>query len=180
MALKPTIYKADFNLVDMDNNCFETLKLTLAQHPSETLERMMVRLLVFGLNYHPDLAFTKGLSTQDEPDLWQISPDGRIERWIELGQASPERIRKGVSRAEQIALYAYGSEADVWWPKHQLAFAELPKLNVFRFDHNQVKQLRAFVNRTMELTLTITDGELYLTGEGQELTLQVETLLVRD
>jgi len=177
MALKPTIYKADLHLVDMDNNRFETLKLTLAQHPSETVQRMMVRVLVYGLNYHPDLAFTKGLSTQDEPDLWQQSPDGRIEHWIELGQASPDRIRKGISRAEAISLYAYGSEADVWWPKHQSAFEALPKLKVYRFDNTQVSKLDAFVNRTMELTLTITDGELYLTGEGEELTLNVEPLL---
>ena len=177
MALKPTIYKADLNLVDMDNNRFETLKLTLAQHPSETQQRMMVRVLAYALNYHGDLSFTKGLSSQDEPDLWQISPDGRIEHWIELGQASPDRIRKGISRAEQISLYAYGSEADIWWPKHQDAFAALPKLKVYRFDHNQVSKLDAFVNRTMELTVTITDGEIYLTGEGEELTLQVEPLL---
>jgi len=177
MALKPTIYKTDLNLVDMDNNRFETLKLTLAQHPSETPKRMMVRLMVFALNYHQDLSFTKGLSTQDEPDLWQISPDGRVEHWIELGQASPDRIRKGVSRAEKISLYAYGSEADVWWPKHKAAFEALPKLNVYRFDSQQADRLEAFVNRSMELTLTITDGELYLTGEGEELTLTVEPLL---
>lgn len=177
MALKPTIYKADFNLVDLDNNRFETLKLTLAQHPSETLNRMMVRVLVYAMNYHQDLSFTKGLSSQDEPEIWQISPDGRVEHWIELGQASPERIRKGVSRAEQISLYAYGSEVDVWWPKHQAAFAALPKLRVFSFNSRQVDKLDSFVARTMELTLTITDGELYLTGQGEELTLQVEPLL---
>lgn len=177
MALKPTIYKVELNLSDMDRHIYETLKLTLAQHPSETTMRMMVRLMVYGLNYHPELSFTKGLSTQDEPDLWQCGLDGTIDHWIELGQASADRVRKGVSRAERLSLYAYGREADVWWPKVSDALSDMPKLSVYRFDPSQVEALDRFVQRNMALSLSITDGELYLAADEVEpLSLTVESL----
>jgi len=106
MALKPTIYKVELDLVDTDRHVYENLKLTMALHPSENFERMMVRLLAYGINYHRDLEFTRGLSATEEADIWQQSPDGSIEHWIEVGQASPDRIRKAVSRAPLISLYA--------------------------------------------------------------------------
>lgn len=124
MALKPTIYKVDLQLVDMNREVYTSEKLTLAQHPSETLERMMVRLVVYGLNYHEQLQFCKGLSTAEEADLWQVALNGQIEHWLEVGQATPERIRKGVSRAAKVSLYAYGREANIWWinmPKRLLS-----------------------------------------------------------
>ena len=114
MALKPTIYKATLNLVDMNRDIYVTEKLTLALHPSETQTRMMVRLLSYALNYHPDLEFSKGLSATDEPDLWLKRGDGTVESWIEVGQASPERLRKAVSKSDQVRLYAYGDEVDIW------------------------------------------------------------------
>lgn len=177
MALKPTIYKVELNLSDMDRHVYETVKLTLAQHPSETLERMMVRLMVLGINYHRDLTFTKGLSSTDEPELWQCDPNGTISHWIELGQASVDRLRKGVSRAQKLSLYAYGREANVWWPKSESQLKGLPKLNIYQFEWAQVSELPRFVTRTMALSLTISDGELYLASDNAEpLSLTVKTL----
>ncbi|MBY4675804.1 YaeQ family protein [Marinobacterium arenosum] len=176
MALKPTIYKIDLNLADMDRHVYETLRLTVAQHPSETLQRMMVRVLVYALNYDAELSFTKGLSSQDEPDLWHCTADGRIAQWIELGQATPERMRKAISRAEQVLLYAYGSETDIWWQKNRQSLGSLPKLSVKRFDWLQVEQLDRFVSRTMALSISISDGELYLSGDADPLSLTLESL----
>ncbi|MEM5528521.1 YaeQ family protein [Gammaproteobacteria bacterium AS21] len=162
MALKPTLYKVDLQLVDTDRDVYENCKFTLTQHPSETQTRMMVRLMVFGLNYHPNLKFTKGLSSQDEPDIWQVSDNLEIDRWIEVGQASPERMRKGISRSRDVCLYAYGSDADVWWQKNSEAYTALPKMSVYQFDHQQLASLTQLAQRKMALTLTISSGELFI------------------
>lgn len=176
MALKPTIYKVDLSLVDMDRNNYQQCKLTIAQHPSETLERMMVRLLVYGLNQDQDLAFSRGISATDEPDLWLIKPDGVVDHWIELGQASTDRIRKGVSRAPRVSLYAYGSETDIWWEKNQNGLKALPKLSIFRFYWDEVQATIPMVSRNMKLTLTISDGELFLTDDEHQACLRVHPL----
>ncbi len=102
MALKPTIYKAQIELADSDRNCFESLSLTLAKHPSETLERMVVRLLAYCLSCTRGLEFTKGISTADEPDLWVHSDSGEIQNWIEVGQPETPRLRKACGRARQV------------------------------------------------------------------------------
>ncbi|MBR9868844.1 MAG: YaeQ family protein [Oceanospirillales bacterium] len=176
MALKPTIYKVELQLSDTDRHCYETCNLTLAQHPSETLQRMMVRVLVYGINYHQDLGFTRGLSSTDEPELWQVGPDGVVEHWIELGQASPERLRKAVSRAPKISLYAYGREVDTWWDKQGKAITDLPKVKAWRFHDSDVARLEDFVSRTMQLSLTISDGELFLSDNTNHLSLRVSAL----
>ncbi|MBE9398580.1 YaeQ family protein [Pontibacterium sp. N1Y112] len=176
MALKPTIYKVDLNLVDMDRNNYQQCKLTLALHPSETPERMMVRLLVYGLNQDQDLVFSRGISATDEPDLWIIRPDGSVDHWIELGQASTDRIRKGISRAPEVTLYAYGSETDIWWEKNKESLQALPKLSIYRFNWDEVEQLAAMVNRNMELTLTISDGDLFLADDQHQVSLTVRQL----
>lgn len=175
MALKPTIYKATLNLVDMNRDVYVTEKLTLVLHPSETAVRMMVRLLAYALNYDQDLSFTKGLSTADEPDLWITRPDSSVERWIEVGQASPERLRKGVSRADQVKLYAYGSEVDIWWSKHRDAMNTLPKTEVFSFSAEEVEPLGAICDRNMEVTITISEQQLFIATGDQ----QFEVLLSR-
>ncbi len=175
MALKPTIYKATLNLVDMNRDVYATEKLTLALHPSETAVRMMVRVLAYALNYDQDLSFTKGLSTAEEPDLWITRPDNSVDCWIEVGQASPERLRKGVSRADKVRLYAYGSEVDIWWGKHRDAMNALPKTEVFSFVADQVDPLGHLCERNMELTITISEEQLFIASGDQ----QFEVLLKR-
>ncbi|MFT5707882.1 MAG: hypothetical protein ACI9ES_002184 [Oceanospirillaceae bacterium] len=177
MALKPTLYKIDLQLVDTDRDVYDSCKFTLTQHPSETQIRMMVRLMVYALNYHGDLQFTKGLSSQDEPDIWQISPSLQVEKWIEVGQASPERMRKGISRSPKVVLYAYGSETAVWWQKSASAFSALPHIEVFAFDHKQVAKLVDLVERKMQITISISAGELYINAGEKELTLNLTKLL---
>ena len=115
MALKPTIFKFDIALADMDRDRYESLSLTVAQHPSETLERMLVRVLARCLFHEEALTFTRGLSENDEPDLWQKRLDGRIERWIEVGEPSMERLKKASRLAEEVVVIAFNTRTDVWW-----------------------------------------------------------------
>lgn len=176
MALKPTIYKTTLNLVDINRDIYVTEKLTLALHPSETQTRMMVRLLSYALNYHPDLEFSKGLSATDEPDLWLKRGDGTVESWIEMGQASPERLRKAVSKSDLVRLYAYGDEVDIWWAKHSEALTALPKCEIFRFHAAEVEALSCVCQRNMELTITISEDQLYLVAEDKQLEVSLNRL----
>lgn len=163
MALPSSLYKTQIALSDVDRGIYEDLAMTVALHPSETVERMMVRILVFCLTYTPELTFTKGLSTNEEPDLWEISLDNRIQHWIEVGQPDPARTRKGVSRGERVSVYAYG-RSDVWWQKHADDFRALPKVSVFCFDAEETQALVAMDQRQLKLEVTISDGLLYVTS----------------
>src|ERR1035437_9883578 len=116
MALKSTIFKAELQVSDMDRNYYQNHLLTIARHPSETDERMMVRVLAFALYAHEAMIFGKGLSADDEPDIWQKDMTGAIERWIDVGLPDEKRIRKACGRAEQVVIVSYGGRAaDLWW-----------------------------------------------------------------
>ncbi|MGY8869865.1 MAG: YaeQ family protein [Pseudomonadales bacterium] len=177
MAHKPTIYKVELQLVDMNRDIYTSCKLTLALHPSETQERMMIRLMAFGLNFHDDLQFSRGLSATDEPDVWECSLDGQVNHWIEVGQATPERIRKAVSRSPKVSLYAFGREADIWWSRAQGSFKDLPRVAVWQFNAEQSSKLPDLLERTVSITMTITDNEIYLNKDEQQLTLGFVRLL---
>jgi uncharacterized protein YaeQ len=162
MALKPTIYKAQVELADSDRNCFESLSLTLARHPSETLERMVVRLLAYCLNCTRGLEFTKGLSTAEEPDLWVHSDSGEIENWIEVGQPEPPRLRKACGRSRQVTVYAFARSAPTWWNLNSEAIDTLPHLQVWQFDWGEVLAAARLIERTVQLNTSIVGGTIYL------------------
>jgi uncharacterized protein YaeQ len=162
MALKPTIYKAQVELADSDRNHFESLSLTLARHPSETLERMAVRLLAYCLNTQRGLEFCKGLSTAEEPDLWRQSDGGEIEQWIEVGQLEEPRLRKASGKAKQVLVYAFGKSADTWWKLNGEAIDALPRVSVWQFGWENVQAVAALLERTMQLNVSIVGGVLYL------------------
>lgn len=167
MALKPTIYKAKIELADSDRNCFESLSLTLAQHPSETLERMAARLLAYCLNHIQGLSFTKGLSTADEPDLWQLSDSGEIEHWIEMGQPEEPRLRRACGKAKRVSVYAFGKSTDVWWRKWQDELNLLDTLQVLRFNWEEIVALAKLLDRTVQLSVSVVGGTIYVdNGSG--------------
>lgn len=173
MALKPTIYKATVNLSDIDRHYYDELQLTLAQHPSETVERMMVRLLAYclqaGADTEAELSFTKGLSTSEEPDLWCRSLDNQILHWIEVGQPEPERLKKGANQARQVSVYAFGKSAATWWQLNREAISALPKVTVYQFDWADIQALSQLVTRTMALMVSITENTLYISAGEQTL-----------
>ncbi|BBH15374.1 YaeQ family protein [Chromobacterium haemolyticum] len=167
MALSATIYKANLAVSDMDRGYYASHQLTLAQHPSETVERMMLRLVAFALNASETLQFSRGLSADDEPELWQKSYADDIELWVELGEPDEKRLKKACSRAEQVVLYSYGGRAsEVWWLQIENKLSRLDKLSVFRVEPATLAELVAICQRSMQLSATIQDGQLWLADES--------------
>jgi len=166
MALKPTIYKAQVELADSDRNRYEQLNLTLARHPSETLERLAARLLAYCFNAGRGLEFTRGLSTADEPDLWQHSDSGEIDHWIEVGQPEEPRLRKACGRARQVSVYAFGRSSDTWWKLNGAAIGALPHCRVWQLRWPEVLAVAALMDRSMNLSVSIVGGVLYLDNGG--------------
>ncbi len=173
MALKATILKANIELADMDRNYYDSLQLTIAQHPSETEQRMMVRLLAFILNAHQDLQFGKGVSDEDEAAIWQINYSDEIALWIELGQLDEKRLKKASNRAKQVKLYCYGSSAATWWSQNESALSKYNRLTIEQFEQSTCDALVKLVSRNMEFQCSIQDGQLWLTSGDN--TLLVET-----
>ncbi|HIO92927.1 MAG TPA: YaeQ family protein [Leucothrix mucor] len=163
MAISATIYKADINIADMDRHYYQSHEFTIAQHPSETELRMMIRLCAFILNAHEQLSFTKGLSSDDEPDLWQKSLTDEIELWIDLGQPEEKRIRKACGRAKQVIIYTYNKRsANIWWQQQAPKLARFKNLKVIHLDADNIENL---VQKSMSLQANIQDTELYLSND---------------
>ncbi|MEH6593184.1 MAG: YaeQ family protein [Halioglobus sp.] len=177
MALKPTIYKAQIALADSDRNCFEELSLTLAKHPSETLERLAVRLLAYCLNSDRGLDFTKGISTADEPDLWQHSDSGEILHWIELGQPEEPRLRKACGRAKQVTVYTFGKSADTWWKLNRDSISALPRVTVWQIAWDDAVATANMLDRTMQLNVSVVGGTLYVDNGSKSASLEPLCLL---
>lgn len=168
MATKATIFKVDLQIADMDRNYYQTHALTIARHPSETDERMMVRILAFARHAHEALSFSKGLSADDEPDLWQKDLTGAIELWIDLGQPDEKRIRRACGRAQQVFIYTYsGHSAELWWQKQREALQRLNNLTVVDVPAATVQALAALAQRTMQLQCTIQDGEVWIADDAR-------------
>jgi uncharacterized protein YaeQ len=171
MALKATIYKAELQIADMDRNYYQEHGLTLARHPSETDERMMVRLLAFALHASEALTFTKGLFDTDEPDLWQKDLTGAIQLWIEVGQPDEKRLMKACGRAEKVIVYSYSATSHIWYKAIANKLERAKNLTVINIPAEASAQLQQLATRNMQLQCTIQDGQVWLTDS-------VETVLV--
>ncbi len=170
MALKSTIYKADLQISNMDSNYYAAHSLTLAKHPSETDERLMVRLIAFALFASDSLAFGKGLSDDEEPDLWQKDLTGAIELWIEVGLPDERVLRKASGRSNQVALLMYGGRsADIWWDQNSKALLKLDNLTVINLP--ETVELTNAATRNMNISCTIQDNEMLVTHDIGSFTL---------
>ncbi len=167
MALKPTIYKLRIDLSDLDRNYYDTLNLTLAKHPSETLERMMARVLAFCINAQEYLVFTKGISVAEEPDIWARTLDDKIALWIDVGEPAVDRIKKASRIASAVKIYSFNSKSDVWWEKDQQNFKQL-KVSVFQFPWASIQALATLVQRTMDFSMTISGDSAYVAAAAGE------------
>lgn len=162
MALKSTIFKADLQVADLDRGHFADYALTIARHPSETDERMMVRLLAFAMYAAPDLAFGKGLSTEDDPALAATDLTGELRLAIEVGLPDEERLRKLARRARAAVLVAYGGRAaDIWWQQNAPLLGRLANLQVWRVAAGESAALGGLAERTMRLACTLQEGTIY-------------------
>jgi len=161
VAIKPTIYKFRISLSDLNRNYYDTLNLTVALHPSETTERMMVRVLAYCVNAQEQLSFTKGLSEAAQPDIWVRSYDEKITLWIDVGEPSIERIKKSCHLAETVKIYCFNSKADVWWKQSQGKISQL-KASVIKFDWPEIQHLASLVERTMDMSVSISGDSAYV------------------
>ncbi len=163
MALKATVFKAALQLSDLDRNHFADYALTIAQHPSETNERLMIRLLAFALYASQDLRFGKGLSSDDEAAVWEIDPTGAIKLWIEVGLPDETRIKKAAGRADEVILLMYGGRsADQWWKQNAEPLQRYKNLKVLLLTEGDSEKLTRLADRNMKLSWTIQEGTVYL------------------
>ena len=169
MALKATIHKAALEIVDMDRDYYATHRLTLACHPSETGERLMVRLLAFALNAHERLEFGKGISDSDEPDIWQKDLAGAIELWIELGHPDERVLAKAIGRCPRVIVYTYSARPELWWDPIKHRFEGERRLSVLNVSCRSAKELAVLADVTMNLQCSIQDGEVWFRDDhGRE------------
>lgn len=176
MARNATIFKAELSVSDLDRHYYGSHALTLARHPSETDERLMVRVLAFALNASERLAFGKGLSDDEEPDLWEKDLTGAVDTWIEVGQPDEKRLRKACGVARRVLVYPYGgNSAAIWWEQNRRALLKLDKVGVFNIPAETAAALAAMAQRTMQLQATLQDGELWLSGDSDSLQVVPET-----
>lgn len=176
MAISSTINKVAINIADLDRHYYQDHELTVAQHPSETDFRFMVRLIAFMANASEQLCFTKGLSTQDEPELWQKSLTGEIELWIDMGQPDEKKIAKACGRARQVIIYTYHErKAKIWWEQWQNRFQRFDNLKVF---HINAPNVESMLKRSMRLQCTIQDGEIYLSDEHENHAITLDRLVL--
>lgn len=173
MALKATIFKADLQIADMDRHYYGDHALTIARHPSETDERMMVRLLAFALHADPDaaLSFGRGLSTEDEPDLWRKDLTGAIELWIDVGLPDERRLLKAASRAAEVVVYAYGAVGP-WWKQIAARIGRAKNVRVYSLAPEATQGLAALAQRTMRLQVTVQDEQVWVGGAERSVTVE--------
>lgn len=175
MALKPTVYKFKISLSDLNLSHFDSLNLTVAKHPSENDERMMVRVLAYCLNAQPELSFGAGLNDVDAPSLTVMTLDEQLALWIDVGEPAFDRIKKASRKAGQVKVYSFNSKSDVWWEQNQVQFSQLP-LEVYRLNWNEVQTLADMLERTMEFSVTISANSAYFATAKGECELHWETL----
>jgi len=167
MALTATVYKIELVVSDMDRNYYATHVLTLARHPSETDERLMVRVLAFALYADERLELGKGISNPEEPDLWRKDLSGDILQWVELGQPDEARIRKACGRAREVVVINYGGRAaEVWWQRNATALSRAKNLTLIDIPADSVTALAALAARAMRLQCMVQDGQVQVFGDN--------------
>lgn len=178
MALSSTIFKATINIADNDRYYYGSHQVTIARHPSETDERMMVRLLAYGLyaNEEEQLVFTKGLSDMDEPDLWRKDLTGQIQLWIETGMPDERRLQKAAGRSDEVVVLAYGRNVNIWWQGIAQKLSRFNRLTVYQLDVQGTQDLAALAQRTMDLHLNIQDAHVWVSSDAGEANLQLHVL----
>ena len=172
MALKSTVYKVRLEVVDLDRNYFANHDLTVACHPSENERRLMIRLVAFALNAHERLTFGKGVSEADEPDLWLRDLDAQIDLWIELGHPDDRTLTKACGRSRRVIVYTYSANPHLWWDALESRAGRWKNLKIVSFDAEDCADLEPMVDRSIDLQVTVQDGEVWVRdGHGAEVKL---------
>jgi uncharacterized protein YaeQ len=177
MARSATIHRANVVLSHIDRGVHESFRVTLARHPSETAERLVVRLLAYTIRYGEGIAFGRGISTQDEPDVWRHSDDGRLLEWIEVGLPSAERVLLGARRAESAYVFVHGNGVERWKEAALARLATSKNISACSLPDEFVHDLAQELPRSFDWTLTLTEGVIYLDCEGRSLVVSPDILL---
>ena len=181
MALRATIFKADLSVADIDRGYYADHALTIARHPSETDERMMVRVLAFALHASERLEFGRGISAEGEADLWARDLTGAIEHWIDLGLPDEREVRKACGRARAVDVLAYGGRAvDLWWEGARGTLERQERLAVREVPIETSKSLAAMADRSMKIQVTIHDGHISITDHDTSIGTELRVLKSRD
>ncbi len=175
MALKATIYKADLNIANMDVHQYGDFQLTMALHPSETIERLMVRILAYARYADEALEFTKDLFETDEPALWEKDLTGQLVKWIEVGSPDEDKVKKACARCSQVAIVTYGTAVDEWY-KRNSKLKTLKNLEIWKLSLATTEAIQALCERTMQLQLNVMDGEWTLIGDNAQAVIEWEQL----
>jgi uncharacterized protein YaeQ len=177
MAQNATIFKAALQVADLERDYYHEHALTIARHPSETDERMMVRLLAFARHAHEDLRFGRGLDDDEEPDLWRKDPTGAIDAWIDVGQPDERRIRRACGRAGAVFVYSYGGRAaDRWWAQTAPGLDRVANLTVVGLPVPGTQALAKLARRTMRLDCTIQGDHVWIADVERSVTIEPVTL----
>jgi uncharacterized protein YaeQ len=170
MALRSTIYKVDLEVSNLDRQVFDSRSLALARHPSETAERLMVRLLAYALHLDEGLAFGRGLSNEDEAAIWRHDLDCRLRLWIDVGLPDERALRRASGRADAVVLYTYGGRAAAqWWEQNEEALRRLTNLTVIELAQDFTLALAELAARNLRAQLTVQDGDLWFSAGDRTL-----------
>jgi len=164
MALKPTIYKFRISLSDMNRDVYDSMALTVAMHPSENMERMMTRVMAYCWNYQEFIDFTKGLNSIDDPDIWVRTLDDQLMLWIDIGEPAFDRVKKATTLAREVKVYSFNSKGEVWWKQGEAKFSKL-NASFYSFDNKQIQELAGLVDRTTDMSVTISGESAYVTTD---------------
>ena len=176
MALKPTIYKLRIAISDLNRDYYDSAHLTVALHPSENLARMMARIVAYSLNAKEKPTFTKGLSMVEEPDIWVKALDDQIKLWIDMGEPSPDRVKKSSRLAPVVKVYSFNSKSDTWWEQNKNKVRQFNNVKFYQLDWQQTQALGKLAERNMEWSLTISGDTVYIATENEVLELVVKEL----
>ena len=177
MAIKSTIFKVNLQIADMERHYYQDHALTIAKHPSETDERMMMRLLAFCLHAHEYLAFGQGMTDDDEADLWQKDLSSVIELWIDVGMPDEKLIRKACGRAKQVIVYCYGGRVvDMWFAQNKRQFERLKNLTVISLPVESTRAIAKMAQRNMQLNCTVQDGQVWLSDGDESVMIELMAL----
>jgi len=179
MATNATIYKATLQIADMDRRYFQDHALTLARHPSETDERLMVRVLAFALHADEALSFGRGVGAEDEPALWQRDATGAIDLWIEIGQPDEKTLRRACGKAKQVTVYSYGARgAEAWWANQRPLLDRFKNLSVTLLPMEHVRALAEMAGPGMHVQCTIQDGHVWIADGTRTLDFELQRLKI--
>jgi len=177
MALKPTIYKTSLEISDIDRGYYETHHLTVACHPSETIERMMLRILIFALNADDRLEFGIDIGDTDEPALWKKDLTGAIDLWIEIGQPDEKSILRACGRAKNVIVYSYGRATAPWWGNISRVTDRAKNFIAYEISAKSAEALASLAERTMKLHCVINEGDISFGNDTVETSIPVLNLL---